>query len=75
MPRLQRQNAKYDETLAQCDDDAKRNEPGSIDEVIFRMKKFNDFSGRTERGSSKTLCSFVPVIEFIFLFFLFFIIF
>lgn len=76
MPRLQRQNAKYDETIAPCDDDDNvkkdnikniENDTGSVDEVISRIKKFNDFSHRTERGSSKTLCSFVPVI-FIFVF-------
>lgn len=71
MPRLRRQNAVYDETIAQSDaDDVEQSaietesDTGSVDEVIFRIKRFNDLSRRTERGSSKTLCSRVPVRRF-----------
>lgn len=32
-----------------------------IDEVVYRMREFKDFSRRSKRGSSKVLCSLISV--------------
>lgn len=39
-------------------------ELNDLDDVVYRLNEFRDFSSRTQRGSSKTLCSFVSVNPF-----------
>lgn len=36
-------------------------ESNDLDEIVYRPREFKDYSLRTKRGSSKTLCSLVSV--------------
>lgn len=39
-------------------------ELNDLDDVVYRLHEFKDFSSRTQRGSSKTMCSFASVNPF-----------